>query len=163
MPELTRLESKLAEVLGLAMASRTAAESVQRRLEGNSGLSATLEKMHEEAAETEARCIQVAASFDGKKTAIADEARTVRQRAAQMLDVYLDDHADDLDGFEFLTMTEAAELCHWSVLQVMNDQAGDKTIAELVQWALPIQQRHYTDASESAKQLAAQAHPASPE
>jgi hypothetical protein len=40
-------------------------------------------------------------------------------------------------AIEFLTMAEAAEVVDWSTLQVMNEQAGDQTITELVTWALP--------------------------
>ena len=79
-----------------------------------------------------------------------------------MLKSYLDPHADALDGWEFLTIIEAAEVGHWNVLKVMNDRAGDQAITELVTWALPIQQRHYSDASEGAKQLAADTDPARP-
>ena len=34
-----------------------------------------------------------------------------------MMTTYLDKDADALDGFEFLTMAEAAEVGHWSVLR----------------------------------------------
>jgi len=162
MAELTKLETKLGEVMGLAMAAQAATDKVQTLLDGNSGLGATLKKMNEEAAETETRCSDLAANFEGKKTAIQDEARSVKQKGAEMLKTYLDSDSDALDGFEFLTMAEAAEVGHWSVLQVMNEQAPDKAISQLVTWALPIQQRHFSDVSEGAKQLAAEADPTEP-
>ena len=34
-----------------------------------------------------------------------------------MMSTYLDPDADALDGFEFLTMAEAAEVGHWAVLK----------------------------------------------
>ena len=40
----------------------------------HAALSAQLERMHQEAVETEERCRQIAGGFDGKKTAILDEA-----------------------------------------------------------------------------------------
>ena len=55
--------------------------------------------------------------FDGKKTAILDEARTTKSKGAEMMKTYLDSDSDALDGFEFLTMAEAGEVGHWSVLQ----------------------------------------------
>jgi hypothetical protein len=161
--ELTKLETKLAEVIGLAMAARAATERVQMLLgDGDSGLAATLAKMNQEASETETRCLGVAANFERKKSAIQAEARSTRRKGAAMLKSYLDPHAEALDGFEFLTIIEAAEVGHWNVLKVMNERAGDQAITELVTWALPIQQRHYSDASEGAKQLAADTDPAKP-
>jgi hypothetical protein len=71
MAELTNLESKLAEVLGLAGAAKGATEKVKGMLdEDEQDLAGVLQRMHEEATETEARCTEVAGRFDGKKTAI---------------------------------------------------------------------------------------------
>ena len=117
MAELTNLEEKLAEVTGLAMAAEAAGGKVTKFTEEqDESLVATLQKMAKEAAETVERCEQVAGTFEGKKTAILDEAREVKKKAAEMMSTYLDKDADALDGFEFLTMAEAAEVGHWSVL-----------------------------------------------
>src|SRR5436853_54744 len=83
--------------------------------DSDSGLAATLTKMNQEAAETETRCAEVAANFNGKKTAITEEARTTKHKGTEMLKTYLDEDANALDGFEFLTMTEAAEVGHWNI------------------------------------------------
>ena len=98
--------------------------------------------MHKEAAETEERCTDLAGTFDGKKTAILDEARATKSKGAEMMKTYLDEDSDALDGFEFLTMAEAGEVGHWSVLEQLNERAGTRDVDELVEWALPIQQRH---------------------
>jgi hypothetical protein len=156
MAELTNLEEKLAEVTGLAMAAQAATGKVMKLTEDeDESLVATLQTMAEEAARTEERCVELAGGFEGKKTAILDEAREVKQKAADMMSTYLDADADALDGFEFLTMAEAAEVGHWGVLQTMNENAGHAEIAQLVEWALPIQQRHLRDVLEGAKTLAA--------
>jgi hypothetical protein len=58
MAELTALESKIGEVLGLAMAAQGATEKVAKLVDeegGHDDLRATLERMHEEARETEDR------------------------------------------------------------------------------------------------------------
>jgi hypothetical protein len=163
MAELTNIEEKLAEVTGLAMAAQAATAKVQKLTEGeNESLVATLQTMAEEAARTEERCTELAGSFEGKKTAILDEAREVKQKAAEMMKTYLDDDSDALDGFEFLTMGEAAEVGHWEVLQVMNENAGSGDLGELIQWALPIQQRHLRDVLDGAKALAAEEDPNEP-
>ena len=56
-------------------------------------------------------------------------------------------------------MAEAGEVGHWVVLREMNSIAGDASIAALIEWALPIQQRHLTDATDAAVHLAAKEDP----
>ena len=53
MAELTNLESKLGEVLGLAMAAQGATEKVKKLPELENDLTQVLDRMHEEAEETE--------------------------------------------------------------------------------------------------------------
>ena len=143
MAELTNLESKLGEVIGLAMAAQGATEKVSKLDELDGDLEQELERMRSEAKEAEERATEVAGSFDGKKTAILDEAREVKQKATEMMQDYLDREADALDGFEFLTMAEAGEVGHWAIVEKLNEQARDAAIGELVEWAVPVQQRHY--------------------
>ena len=76
-----------------------------------------------------------------------------------MMSTYLDKDADALDGFEFLTMAEAAEVGHWSVLQTMTESAGNPQVRELVEWALPIQERHFRDVLAGSRKLAAEEDP----
>jgi hypothetical protein len=160
MADLTNLESKLGEVTGLAMAAQVATGRViTLAAEEDADLVAALEKMRDEAAETERRCTDLASSFEGKKTAILDEARTTKGKGAEMLKVYLDQDSDALDGFEFLTMAEAGEVGHWEVLQQMSGSAGRSDVQELVSWALPIQQRHLEGARSGSKTLAANEDP----
>jgi hypothetical protein len=160
MAELTNLEENLAEVTGLAMAAEAAGGRVTKLTEEQDpGLVSTLQKMAKEAAETAQRCEQVAGTFEGKKTAILEEAREVKKKAAEMMSTYLDKDADALDGFEFLTMAEAAEVGHWSVLKTMNDSAGNSEVKQLVEWALPIQERHFQEVLHGSRKLAAEEDP----
>ena len=159
MAELTNLESKLAEVLGLAMAAQGATDKVKGMLENDNGLGDTLQRMHDEAAETEERCTELAGSIEGKKTAILDSARETKQEAEEMMQAYLGGEDDPLDGFEFLTMAEAGEVGHLMIVKKMNEQAGIQQVTELVDWALPIQQRHFQDVLEGSLQLAAAEDP----
>ena len=164
MAELTNLEEKLAEVTGLAMAAQAAGGKVTKLTEdaADQNLVSTLQKMAKEAAETEDRCTEIAASFEGKKTAILDEAREVKKKASDMMSTYLDKDADALDGFEFLTMAEAAEVGHWSVLRQLNQKARHDGLEELIEWALPIQERHFQDVLQGSQQLAAEEDPNQP-
>src|ERR1700734_3095533 len=142
MAELTNLESKLAEVLGLAGAAKGATEKVKGMLdEDEQDLAGVLDRMHGEAEETEARCTEVAGQFDGKKTAILEEAREVKQEATEMMKTYLEGEDEALDGFEFLTMAEAGEVGHWAIVKKFNERAGIQAVPDLVEWALPIQEQ----------------------
>ena len=76
-----------------------------------------------------------------------------------MMKTYLDEASDALDGFEFLTMAEASEVGHWSVLGKMNQKARNAGIKELVAAQLPIQKRHLRDAMAGSLQLAADEDP----
>jgi hypothetical protein len=159
MAELTNLESKLAEVLGLAMAAQGATDQVKGMLDGDKALAETLQRMHDEAAETESRCTDIADGIEGKKTAILESARETKREATEMMETYLGDEDDPLDGFEFLTMAEAGEVGHWSIVGKLNEKAGDPQVRELVEWALPIQQRHFKDVLDGSLQLAADEDP----
>jgi hypothetical protein len=160
MAELTNLESKLGEVTGLAMAAQVATKTVIRLATSEAqGLVPDLERMREEARETERRCTDLVATFEGKKTAILDEARATKGKGAEMMKIYLDADSDALDGFEFLTMCEAGEVGHWNVLKQMGEKAGDTRVSELVAWALPVQQAHFEGALAGSNQLAADEDP----
>ena len=155
MAELTNLEAKLAEVLGLAMAAQGATDKVKGMLDDDEAMAGLLQRMHDEAAETEERCTELAGEFDGKKTAILDSARETKQEADEMMEAYLGGEDDPLDGFEFLTMAEAGEVGHWSIVGKLNERAGNARVGELVNWALPIQRRHFDDVLDGSLKLAA--------
>jgi hypothetical protein len=160
MADLTNLESKLGEVTGLAMAAKAATTTVSKLARGeHDDLVPALKQMKDEAAETEKRCKALAGSFKGKKTAILEEAKETQEKASRMLEIYLDDSSDALDGFEFLTMAEAGEVGHWEVLQQLSRKAGNAQVKELVAWALPIQKRHFESARKTSARLAASEDP----
>jgi hypothetical protein len=158
---LTALESKLGEVLGLAMAAQGATARVAKMVD-DPQLRQTLERMGVEAKETEQRCTQFAGSLDGRKSAILKKARETRQEATKMMSTYLGRDADALDGFEFLAMAEAGEVNHWAIVETMNKKAKLKGLAEIVRWAKPIQKRHFDDTMKGALALAAEEDPNEP-
>ena len=158
MAELTTLEEKLAEVIGLAEAAQKTTEKVEGLVDDES-IAAKLQQMREEAEETARRGTEVAEQRDGKKTAILEKAKETKGEASEMAETYLGDDADGLDGFEFLTMAEAGEVGHWAVLKKLNEQAGEEQVSELVEWALPIQERHFSEVKEGSLQLAGEKDP----
>ena len=161
MAELTALESKLGEVLGLAMAAQGATEKVAGMVE-DATLRQTLEQMKQEAAQTEERATQLAGELDGKKTAILEKARETKQEATEMMQTYLGNDADALDGFEFLTMAEAGEVGHWQIVSKLNERAQLPGLRELIEWVTPIQQRHFQATLDGSLQLAAEEDPNGP-
>lgn len=161
MAELTVLEEKLAEVIGLAMAAQGATDKVGGLTEDGE-LTQQLERMQQEARETEERGTALAEELDGKKTAVLDKARETKSEATEMMSTYLGSDADALDGFEFLTMAEAAEVGHWAVLRTLNERARHQRLDQLIEWALPIQERHFAEAKAGSLKLAAEEDPGSP-
>jgi hypothetical protein len=158
MAELTTLEEKLAEVTGLAKAAQEATQKVEGLVDDDE-LVSQLQRMRDEAAETEERCTALADERNGKKTAILEKAQETKNEAAEMMSTYLGSDADDLDGFEFLTMAEAGEVGHWEILGKLGEKAGEPEVSELVEWALPIQERHFQDVRKGALTLAAEEDP----
>jgi hypothetical protein len=161
MAELTNIDTKVAEVIGLAQAAQGATEKIEKLVDDDS-LKQTLQRMREEAVETEERTTRVAESFDGKKTAILEKARETKQEATKMMQTYLGQDADGLDGFEFLTMAEAGEVGHWEILRTLNDRAGNTALGEVIAWATPIQRRHLDEARSGSLRLAAEEDPNEP-
>ena len=161
MAQLTQLESKLAEVMGLAQAAQKATTNV-RKLVDDKEVATTLERMSKEAAETEKRCAALADSFDGKKTAVSKKAKETRSEAEQMMKTYLSKDSDALDGFEFLIMAEAGELGHVDIVQTLNKTAKNVQVRELIKWVAPIQKRHVQETRQAALKLAAAEDPNEP-
>jgi hypothetical protein len=160
MAQLTQLDSKLGEVLGLAQAAQQATRKVATLAKGDKDLVATLNRMRDEAKETEQRCKAVAEKRDGKKTAINRKARETKTEAAEMMQTYLGgDDVDALDGLEFLIMAEAGELGHWEIVRTMATKARDRNVVKLAEWATPVQQGHFETVRSSSLALAEEEDP----
>jgi hypothetical protein len=155
MAELTPLDEKLGEVLGLAQAAQDATQQVAKLAE-HDAIVTRLDRMREEAEETERRTLDLIDRLEGKKTKIQEKGRETKSEATEMMKTYLGDDADELDGFEFLTMAEAGELGHWEIVREMSSKTGDDAARELADWAIPIQKRHTEVVRESSLELAAE-------
>jgi hypothetical protein len=154
MADLTPLDEKLAEVLGLAQAAQ-AATDVVAKMEGGERFSQTLAEMREQAEETERRTDALVDTLDGRKTAIRELARETKSEATDMMKTYLGDEEEALDGFEFLSMAEAGELCHWEIVQTIADVARDAEAKALADWAVPVQREHLELVRKASLTLAA--------
>ena len=154
MADLTPLDEKLAEVLGLAQAAQAAAETVAK-MEDAESFSSSLARMREQAAETEQRTDELIDGLDGKKTAIRELARETKSEATDMMKTYLADEEEALDGFEFLSMAEAGELCHWEIVEKMSETIGAEDVRALAGWAVGVQREHVETVRRASLTLAA--------
>ncbi len=155
MDELTPLDEKLAEVLGLAQAAQAAAKKVAT-MEGADEHKAQLERLEEQAAETERRTDELVDTLDGRKTAIREMARETKSEATEMMKTYLADEEEALDGFEFLAMAEAAELAHWEIVQKIASTVGASEATALADWAVHVERGHIAIVREASLALAAE-------
>jgi hypothetical protein len=153
MAEITPLDEKLAEVLGLAQAAQKATQHVAK-MEGADAFEDQLARMGDEAAETERRTDSLINSLDGRKTAIRDLAQETKTEAVEMMETYLEDEEEALDGFEFLTMAEAGELGHWEIVQTMGETLAEQEVVELASWAVEVQRGHFDGVRASSLELA---------
>ena len=153
MAELTPLDEKLGEVLGLAQAAQDTTAKVLK-MEGADDFKTDLERMAQEAKETEQRTDRLIDSFEGRKTAIREKARETKSEATEMAQTYLSGEDEALDGFEFLTMAEAGELGHWEIVQKMGQTIGEQQVTELADWAVGVQRKHFERVREASLELA---------
>ena len=153
MAELTPLDEKLGEVLGLAGAAQTATAHVAG-MDAGEQFRDQLDRMRDQAEETERRTDALIDSLQGRKTAIRELAQETKTEAEEMLRTYLADEEEALDGFEFLTMAEAGEVGHWEIVQTMSRTVGEDEVTQLADWAVEIQRGHFDGVRESSLKLA---------
>jgi hypothetical protein len=155
MADLTPLDEKLGEVLGLAQAAQAATDKVAA-MEGAEDFEADLRRMHEQAVETERRTDALVDGLEGKKTAIREKARETKSEAAEMMQTYLGGEEEALDGFEFLSMAEAGELCHWEIVETMSQTIDATDVNRLAAWAVGVQREHVETVRRGSLELAAE-------
>jgi hypothetical protein len=141
MADLTPLDEKLGEVLGLAQAAQAATETVSG-MEGADDFRDELTRMKRQAEETERRTDDLVDTLEGRKTAIREKARETKSEATDMMKTYLGGEEEALDGFEFLSMAEAGELCHWEIVDTIAETVGERDVKQLADWAVPVQREH---------------------
>jgi hypothetical protein len=155
MADLTPLDEKLGEVLGLAQAAQAATEKVSA-MEGAEDFAADLRRMHEQASETEKRTDALVDGLEGRKTAIREKARETKSEATEMMKTYLGGEEEALDGFEFLSMAEAGELSHWEIVETMSATIDAGDVNRLATWAVGVQREHIETVRRAALALAAE-------
>lgn len=155
MAELTPLDVKLGEVLGLVQAAQDATRAAAG-LTAHDEISDRLERMRAEAEETERRCLELVDGLGGKRTRIRAKSRQTRSGAAAMMRLCLGDGSGELEALGYLTMAEAGELGQWEIVREMSERMGDRAALELAEWAIEVQERHKIFVRESSLLLAAE-------
>lgn len=56
-------------------------------------------------------------------------------------------------------MAEAREVGHWEILKTLNERARNTGVQELVEWGIPIRQRHFELVRQGSLSLAAEEDP----
>ena len=82
-------------------------------------------------------------------------ARETKAEATDMMKTYLDGEVEALDGFEFLSMAEAGELCHWEIVEKMSGTIGAGDVQQLATWAVGVQREHVETVRRASLELAA--------
>ena len=125
-------------------------------MEGADAFAGDLDEMRTQAEETEQRTAALVDALEGRKTAIREKARETKSEASEMMKTYLSGEEEALDGFEFLSMAEAGELCHWEIVETMSKTIGAGDVKELATWAVGVQRDHVETVRRASLQLAAQ-------
>jgi hypothetical protein len=103
MADLTPLDEKLGEVLGLAQAARTVTETVSK-MEGAGAFRDELETMGRQAEETERRTDALVDGLEGRKTAIPDPTGCTRSSRGTRSSTSRPSSAESLRRLETLVL-----------------------------------------------------------
>jgi len=151
---LTVLQAKLADAHGLAIAAADVTRLVEPRLE-DVELRGELRALRCDAEETRARCAEVEAALgDAVAQEMLVHANTIAERASDLAGAWFKAGTDPLSAWSFVAMGEAAEVTTWVAVTALALQARAPAVAELADWALPLQQRHLDLALGGALRLA---------
>ena len=157
---LTALQEKLAEAHGLAIAAAVVVDEVEERTP-DPGLCRLLWSLQDDAAEVRARCLELEERF-GLQEALLAHAHTTRGHAADLAASWFKAGTSPLRAWAFLAMGEAAEVATWAAVESLAARADAGGLAELAEWALPMQRRHLQLALDGVALLAGEADPSGP-
>ena len=140
MAELTPLDEKLGEVLGLRRRPRSSPRRSSRsrapRTSGTTWSGCTSRRPRPSAAPATSSMPR------GPQDRDPEKARDTKSEGADMMKIYLGGEEEALDGFEFLSMAEAGELCHWEIVARMSKLTHEADVQRLAEWAVGVQREH---------------------
>jgi hypothetical protein len=132
---LTRTDIKLAEALGLAQATRSIAETVERAVEDQS-VRRKIKEICDAWATWQERLNELLVSREEEREALLAQALRTRELHQRVAEERIAE-GDELDALEVLTGLAAQDSAHWRIIRELAKAQGDKQTLKLAEQALP--------------------------
>jgi rubrerythrin len=159
---LTTLQETFARAHGLAIAATTVTEKVSAQVV-DAEVRIELDRMQDDARRTRAWCLELG---QREPAEVAQEllhrANAADEKSADLAGAWFKAGTGPLEALTFLAMAESGEVATWTALAELVRASDDAELRELVEWALPVQQRHLQVALGAIAKLATAADPAAP-
>jgi hypothetical protein len=157
---LTTVQELLAKAHGLAIAATTVADKVAARVV-DANVRAELHVMQEEARRTRAWCLELEQRYeDPLAQELLHHANTADEKSSDLAGAWFKAGTGPLEALTFLAMGEAGEVAVWTALAELVRGSDDEELVALVEWALPVQERHLRVALGAIANVARLADPA---
>jgi hypothetical protein len=122
MTDKQKLEQKIGEALGLEIAAQKAVEELSLKgLLDQGGLKSKLEGMKKEAGNHQIQIEELVEKLSGSEELdpknIQEVAEETKQKASEMMKIYLGEEPDSSEAIEFLCLAEGGEVTHYEVLE----------------------------------------------
>ena len=158
MTEKQKLEQKIGEALGLEIAAQKAVEELSLKgLLDQAGLKSKLEGMKKEAnnhqIQIEELVEKLSASEELDSKNIQEVAEETKQKASEMMKIYLGEEPDSSEAIEFLCLADG-EVTHYEVLNAMAKSVKNRQFATKVKSILKEEKKHLLMCTRFAKHIA---------
>jgi ferritin-like metal-binding protein YciE len=159
MADKQKLEQKIGEALGLEMAAQKAVEELSLKgLLDQAGLKSKLEAMKKEANNHQIQIEELVEKLSGSEELdpknIQEVAEETKQKASEMMKIYLGEEPDSSEAIEFLCLAEGGEVTHYEVLNAMAKSVKNRQFATKVKSILQEEKKHLQMCTRLAKQIA---------
>jgi hypothetical protein len=152
MPEPTRLDRELADVLALTQTVRSAAKAARELVESGK-LRKRLFLLDQDLAELQERVNERVVSSAGTRGRLTGRSRRLRDAEQAAQAERLAD-ADVLDALQALVAEAAYAVAQWLVVRRLAKAEGDKAVRKLAKRALPVAEAHFALALEAVDKTA---------
>lgn len=159
MTEKQKLEQKIGEALGLEIVVLKAVEELSLKgLLDQAGLKSKLEGMKKEANNHQIQIEELVEKLSGSEELdsknIQEVAEETKQKASEMMKIYLGEEPDSSEAIEFLCLAEGGEVTHYEVLNAMAKSVKNRQFATKVKSILQEEKKHLLMCTRFAKQIA---------
>jgi ferritin-like metal-binding protein YciE len=159
MTDKQKLEQKIGEALGLEIAAQKAVEELSLKgLLDQGGLKSKLEGMKKEAGNHQIQIEELVEKLSGSEELdsknIQEVAEETKQKASEMMKIYLGEEPDSSEAIEFLCLAEGGEVTHYGVLNAMAKSVKNRQFTTKVKSILQEEKKHLQMCTRLAKQIA---------